>query len=392
MKKPDKPSRPRKQRSAEIAGLLLLDGARGKQMSTREPEESPKRRRKTLSDVAARAGVSPVTVSRALRRPEMVSADLRERIDSAIQELAYIPNQLASALASSRTGTIGVLVPSLTNGVFADYLRALHDAFLPAGFQLLLLNSRYLPEEEERGIATLLSQHPEAIVLAGVDQTERSRRLLVDAGVPVIQTMELTDNPLDVNIGFSQIEAGKAATRHLLSLGHRRVGHIAARLDPRSRRRKEGYTSAMIEAGLDGLSMIATTTRASTVRLGAELFVEVLSKTPNLEAIFCCNDDLALGTLFECQRRGIRVPEDLSIIGFNDLEFCASTFPTLTSVANAAPRDGTARLRDRARNHPRLRRTADVRRIDLGFTINQRQSTRQNTTAGRRPSVVAAIS
>ncbi len=203
--------------------------------------------------------------------------------------------------------------------------------------------------------------------------------------------MELSDDPLDVNIGFSQIEAGKAATRHLLSLGHRRVGHIAARLDPRSRRRKEGYTSAMIDAGFDGHAMIATTTRASTVRLGAELFVEVLSKTPNLEAIFCCNDDLALGTLFECQRRGIRVPDDLSIIGFNDLEFCSTTFPTLTSVAT--PR------------HEMARRAAeivleiirgsgdrpDVRRIDLGFTVNQRQSTRQNTAAGRRSSVAAAV-
>lgn len=370
----------------------MLDGARGEEMPTREPEESPKRRRKTLSDVAARAGVSPVTVSRALRRPEMVSADLRERIERAIHELAYIPNQLASALASARTGTIGVLVPSLTNGVFSDYLRALHDAFLPAGFQLLLLNSRYLAEEEERGIATLLSQHPEAMIIAGVDQTPHSRRLLKDAGVPVVQTMELSDDPLDVNIGFSQIDAGTAATRHLLSLGHRRVGHIAARLDPRSRRRKEGYARAMAEAGLDGQSMMATTTRASTVHLGGELFNEVLTGTPNLEALFCCNDDLALGALFECQRRGIRVPDDISIIGFNDLEFCSATFPTLSSVAT--PR------------HEMARRAADIvleiirgsgvrpeaRRIDVGFTVMQRESTRQNATAVRRPAPIAAVS
>lgn len=361
-------------------------------MSTREPEESPKRRRKTLSDVAARAGVSPVTVSRALRRPEMVSADLRERIESAIHELAYIPNRLASALASARTGTIGVLVPSLTNGVFADYLRALHDAFQPAGFQLLLLNSRYLPEEEERGIATLLSQHPEAIILAGVDQTAHSRRLLENAGIPVIQTMELTDDPIDINIGFSQIDAARTATRYLLSLGHRRIGHTAARLDARARRRMAGYSGAMAEAGLDGQSMLAATARASTFRLGAELFVEVLEKTPDLEALFCCNDDLALGAVFECQRRGIRVPDDISIIGFNDLEFCSSTFPTLTSVAT--PR------------HEMARRSAEIvleiirgsgqrpagRRIDLGFTVMPRQSTRRNTAAGRRTAPIAAVS
>ena len=351
----------------------------------------PKRGRKTLSDVAERAGVSPVTVSRALRRPEMVSADLRERVERAIHELAYIPNQLASALASARTGTIGVLVPSLTNGVFADYLRALHDVFLPAGFQLLLVNSRYLPEEEEKGIATLLSQHPEAIIIAGVDQTARSRRLLEGAGIPVVQTMELTDDPLDVNIGFSQIEAGKAATRHLLALGHRRVGHIAARLDARARRRKEGYSNAMMEAGFDGVRMVATTLQPSTVRLGAELFSAVLHGTPDLEAMFCCNDDLALGTLFECQRRGIRVPDDISIIGFNDLEFCASTFPTLTSVAT--PRHEMARRA--ARIVLEIVRGSgerpSERRIDLGFTVNQRQSTRQNTRARTHTAAIAEL-
>ena len=352
------------------------------------------KRHKTLSDVAARARVSPVTVSRALRQPEMVSAELRQRIERAVRELAYIPNQFARALASARTGTIGVLVPSLTNGVFADYLRALHDTFLPAGFQLLLFNSRYQPEEEEKAIRTLLSQHPEAIILAGVDQTTHSRRLLKRAGVPVIQTMELTNDPIDVNIGFSQIEAGKAATGRLLALGHRRIGHVAARMDPRARRRMEGYTRAMAEFGLDTAGMIATTSRPSKVGLGAELFGELLEHTPNLEALFCCNDDLALGALFECLRRGIRVPDDVSIMGFNDLEFCASTHPTLTSVTT--PR------------HEMGRRAAEIvleiirgagarprdRCIDLGFTITERQSTRGRAIGGAarpRPTPVTDV-
>ena len=126
-----------------------------------------KSRRITLDDVASRAKVSAVTASRVLRKPEMVSADLRARVDSAVRELAYIPNQLASALASSRTRRIGVIVPSLTNGVFGDYLRALHDVFIPAGFQVLVLNSHYLPGREEKAIATMLGQFPEAIILAG---------------------------------------------------------------------------------------------------------------------------------------------------------------------------------------------------------------------------------
>src|SRR5436190_6176117 len=141
------------------------------------------RRRTTLSDVAARAGVSAVTASRALRNPDMVSLALRERVASAVRELAYVPNRLASALASARTRTVGVVVPSLTNGVFADYLRALHDAFVPAGFQLLVLNSRYSADEEEKAVGTLLGQHPEAMIVAGIDQSQRATELLAQSGV-----------------------------------------------------------------------------------------------------------------------------------------------------------------------------------------------------------------
>src|SRR5262249_54192221 len=217
------------------------------------------RRRARLSDVASRAGVSAVTVSRALRKPEMVSEDVRRRIDAAVRELGYVRNYLASALASSRTHLIGVVVPSLTNGVFVDYLRALHDAFLPAGFQVLVLNSRYSAEEEERAIATLLGHHAEAMIVAGIDQTERSRRLLEGSGIPVVQTMELADRPIDINIGLSQHDAGFAATRYLLDLGHRKIAHIAARIDFRARRRMEGYQHAMAAAGIPADHLVAAT-------------------------------------------------------------------------------------------------------------------------------------
>jgi LacI family transcriptional regulator, gluconate utilization system Gnt-I transcriptional repressor len=338
------------------------------------------RRRTTLSDVADHAGVSAVTVSRALRSPAMVSVDLRERIEKSVRELGYIPNQLASALASARTGTVGVVVPSLTNIVFADYLRALHDMFQPAGFQVLVLNSRYAALDEERAIATLLGQHPEAMIVAGIDQSERSRRLLASAGIPVVQTMELTDAPIDINIGLSQLEAGYAATRYLIDLGFRRIGHVAARLEPRARRRMEGYRSAMREAGEDPDRLISSTTRPSTFALGTELFSAMLADAPDLEAVFCCNDDLALGALFECQRRGMAVPGDLSIIGFNDLEFCASSYPAITTVST--PRYEIARraaeiVLEIIRGSGE--RPADSR-IDLGYTIVERESVR-----GRRP-------
>ena len=192
------------------------------------------RRRATLSDVARLAGVSPVTVSRAIRHPEMVSEDLRRRIDEAVRSLNYIPNNLASALASTRTHIVGVIVPSLTNGVFDDYLGAIQDVLNPAGFEVLVLNVRYSEIEEEKAIAALLGYHPEAMIVAGTDQTERSRELLRNAGVPVVQTMDVTDDPIDLNIGLDHRAAGAAAVRFLYELGHRKIAHLTARADPSS--------------------------------------------------------------------------------------------------------------------------------------------------------------
>src|SRR5262249_22642359 len=159
-----------------------------------------------------------------------------------------------------------------------------------------------------------------------------ARRLLEGSGVPVVQTMELTDEPIDINIGLSQHDAGRAATRYLIGLGHQKIGAIAARLDARSRSRVEGYRHAMAEAHLPTEGLMALTPQRSSVGLGSDLLRDLLASASEVEAIFCCNDDLALGVLFECARLGIAVPAQMSIVGFNDLEFAANTFPSLTSV------------------------------------------------------------
>lgn len=341
-----------------------------------------RRPRSKLSDVALRAGVSAVTVSRALRRPEMVSPQLRERIETAIRDLSYIPNRAASILASSRSNVIGVVVSSLTNGVFADYLRALHDMFQPRGFQVMVLNSRYSPGEEEKAIVALLGQRPEALILSDVDHTPYARELLEHAGIPIIQTMGLTDTPIDINIGISQYEAGGLATRHLLDLGHRRIGIIAARLDSRTRHRVSGYVDAMKKQGFHDEALLEWSPAPSTVKLGAELFGTLLARCPDLEAVFCGNDDLALGVLFECARRFIAVPDAMSVVGFNDLEFAANSYPALTTIA--VPRHEMGRLS--AEVILEIIRGAGKRpataRIDLGFKLSLRGSTKQSARSG----------
>jgi LacI family gluconate utilization system Gnt-I transcriptional repressor len=344
--------------------------------------QKQRRPRSKLSDVAERAGVSAVTVSRTLRRPEMVSPQLREKIETAIRDLAYIPNRAASALASSRSNIIGVIVSSLTNGVFADYLRALHDMFQPKGFQVMVLNSRYSPLEEEKAIVMLLGQHPEALILTDVDQTPYARELLEHSGVPIIQTMALTDTPIDINIGISQYDAGALATRHLLELGHRRIGIIAARFESRTRQRVAGYVDAMKARGLHDEALVEWSPAPSTVKLGGELLSHLLTRWPDLEAVFCGNDDLALGVLFECARRGIAVPDSLSVVGFNDLEFAANAYPALTTIA--VPRHEMGRLSaeiilEIIRGSGKRPQTS---RIDLGFTLSLRASTKPSARSG----------
>jgi LacI family gluconate utilization system Gnt-I transcriptional repressor len=328
-----------------------------------------------LADVARLAGVSAVTVSRALRQPSMVSTALRDRVDAAVSELAYVPDVAASRLASARTHTIGVIVSSLTNGVFADYLRALHDTLLPAGFQVAVFSSRYSSSEEEKVVATLIGQHPEAIIIAGIDQTPHARRLLERSGVPVVQTFELTDDPIDVNVGLSQRQGGHEATRFLIEHGHRRIGYIAARLDARAHARMAGYHRAMEEAGLPTEGLVATTPRPSSVGAGGELLGIILDRGSSLEALFCCDDNLALGALFECQRRGIAVPDRIAIIGFNDLEFAACAHPPISSVATPRYEMGQLAAEIVMKMIETGERPAS-RCIDVGFAIRARGTTR----------------
>jgi LacI family gluconate utilization system Gnt-I transcriptional repressor len=327
-----------------------------------------------MQEVADAAGVSLVTVSRALRHPEMVSEALRHRINETVVSLNYIPNNLASALASTRTKIVGVIVPSFTNGVFDDYLTAIQDVFVPAGIQVLVSNVRYSAEAEETAIGTLLGYHPEGMIVAGVDQTENSRRLLKNSGIPIVQTMDVTEDPIDLNIGLSHDDAGFAAVQYLHGLGRRRIAHLTARRDPRAQRRHEGYQRAMNELGLAREGLVAGSPDPSTVAMGGALFEDVLRQHADVDAVFCCNDDLALGVLFECQRRGIDVPGQVAIVGFNNLDFCIASVPPLTSVSTERAFMGTWAAEAILEIIRGAGKRPDQHRIDVGFAIKERGS------------------
>jgi len=330
--------------------------------------------RVTLQDVAQRIGVSAITVSRALNKPEKVSGDMRRKVEAATKELGYIPNRAASALASAESHIVGLIIPSLTNYVFAKVIRAVYNVLLPEGYQILLGNSHYSPIEEEKLIATFLEQNADGIIVTGLDQTDHGRRMLCQAGVPIVQIMEVGDSIIDMNVGFSHFQAAYDITCHLIERGCKDIGFLGARMDPRAQRRLQGYQKALEDVGLSWRGKISTTHQPSSVKLGGELLLDLLSSADKIDGIFCLNDDLAMGALFQCQRSHIHVPKDLAIAGFNDLEPSACVNPSLTTVNPPRFKMGEMAANMLLSRMQGEHLSEEQKQVDLGYEIIIRQS------------------
>jgi LacI family gluconate utilization system Gnt-I transcriptional repressor len=327
-----------------------------------------------MSDVAELAGVSTSTVSRALRNPEVVSPQLRARVESAITSLQYVTNSMAGGLAASRTRTVGVIVPSLVNSFFAATIEAMAERLNADGYQILLGNSDYTVDREEALVNSFLSWSPAAIVLTGQVHSRATLQRLLNANVPIVEMWELGDNPLDTLVGFSHRAVGRAAARHLIDSGRRRLAFLSAAPDQdrRAAQRGAGFGEALLESGLPAPVILSTEQRAN-VAGGGRLVAQILTRHPDVQGIFFSNDVLMLGGLFECQRRAVRVPEALGFIGFGDLDFAAWSQPTLSTIRPPRREIGTAvatHLLQRFRDP-----TSAAATIDVGFELVIRQST-----------------
>ena len=357
-------------------------------MSKAQTQRTRASGRVTLAEVAARAGVGTMTASRAISQPEMVSPALRMRVEQAVAELGYVPNRAARALASAHSKVIVVLVPSLSNAVFTDVLAGIQDALEPDGYQILIGNTRYSDAEEEKLLNTYLQSSPDGILLSGLTHSRQVSELLASSKLPIVSMMDLAGTPegtpaaksadmpaamsAGMSVGFSQLQAGYTMTRYLLDKGYKRIGFMGAQRDERTLKRAEGYRRALQEAGSYDPRLETMVADPSTIALGAELLGRMLSSTPDCDAIFCCNDDLAQGAIFQCQRRGIAVPRQLAICGFNDLPVSAWMNPSVTTIATPRYRVGfeaAQLLRAVIRGE-----TPPATRIDLGFTLMARES------------------
>ncbi len=328
----------------------------------------------TLKHVAERAGVAPITVSRALNAPQSVSDALRRQIERAVGELGYVPNRMAGALASAASRIVPVIVPSLSNAVFIEVIQGIQEVLEAANYQLLLGNTQYDLGREADLVATLLGWSPAGLIVAGLRHEPRTERLLRGCGRPVVEIMEFGAKSIDMNVGLSHLKAGETMGRHLIGRGYRQVGFIGGRLeaDHRAMQRFKGLDRALGEAGLARRPPFAHA-EASSPGLGGDKLVEVLAQCPELDALFFANDDLAVGALLRAQRDGIAVPARIAVAGFNGLPISALTSPALTTIVSPRHRIGEIAARKLL---ARVRGQDDgPRRVDVGCRLEVRSST-----------------
>ncbi len=298
------------------------------------------RKAPTMADVARLAGVSPMTVSRAFKRDTSVSEATRDTIRKAAEELGYVFDSAASSLRSQRSDFVAVTIPSINNANFAETLRGLSEGLKDRGLQILLGYTDYDIHEEERLIEQLLRRRPEAIVVTGGKHTPRARRLLENAGIPVVETWDLPDAPIGHVVGFSNAAAVRGMIDHFVARGVTRIAFIGgdADRDTRGTDRREGFVAAMQAHGLDASRLIAAGAPPISMREGAAAMGRLLESLPDTEAVICVSDLSAFGALTECQRRGIAVPEAIWIAGFGDYEIAEVSVPALTTI-NPFPRE-----------------------------------------------------
>ncbi|MCW6506625.1 LacI family DNA-binding transcriptional regulator [Lichenifustis flavocetrariae] len=291
------------------------------------PSERSKRRRSTgqqpitLSDVAARAKVSEITVSRILRGVGPIADSTRERVMEAVDAMGYVPNRVAGTLASSVSSLVGVIIPSLSNIVFPEVLQGINAGLEPSGYRPVVGITDYDATTEEKLVASLLAWKPAAMIIAGFDHTPMTRRRLQTSGIRIAELMDIDATPIDLAVGLSHRAAGYDTGRHLLRRGYRRFGYVGHdwSADRRAKLRYDGLRQALCDAG-HVFAGEAMTQGPSSTGAGRSMLDALLRSSPDVDVAVFSNDDMAVGGVFHCMTAGITPKRDLGLFGFNGLD------------------------------------------------------------------------
>ncbi len=300
----------------------------------RNGRRQPERKQKiTLAEVAKLAGVSEITVSRVLRNKGSIAEATREKVIKAVVETGYVPNRLAGSLASADSNLCGVIIPSLSNIVFPEVLRGIHDVLDPTGIQPVVGVTQYDPDAEEQLVRSLLAWKPQAMLIVGLDHTEATRQMLKNCEVRVAELMDIDSDPIDIAVGMSHRSAGEDTARHLIERGYRRFGYVAHdwASDRRALLRHEGLRKVLVESGLSLVDQELFSGPTSAMA-GRQALASLLARTPDIDVVVFSNDDMAIGGVFHCLAEGIVLKDDLAIFGFNGLELGSALPQPLSTI------------------------------------------------------------
>jgi LacI family gluconate utilization system Gnt-I transcriptional repressor len=328
----------------------------------------------TLIDVARVAGVAPMTVSRALHRPELVRSETHRKVLDAVKKTGYVPNMLAAGLTSSKSRLVAILLPTIANSIFSDTVQSLMDHLTASGYQSLLGLTGYSVEREEELLSTLLGRRPDAIVLAGSMHSEVTIQRLARARIPVVEIWDLPPAPLDMVVGFSHEQVGIAIARHLVEKQYKHFGIICLD-DVRGLRRCRSVAGELARRGFADVPF-ETVHVPATLAGGRAGLRRLLDKQHVLDVVVCSSDTVAQGVLAEAASRGMQVPQALAVMGFGDLNTAAEVFPALSTVRIDGEKIGKATAEEilkRLDGNVKASRR-NVARIDVGFEIIARDS------------------
>ncbi len=325
----------------------------------------------TVQDVATLAGVSAMTVSRALNAPDKVTPDTLARVRIAVDTLGYVPNAMASGLRTARARMVAALLPTLVGPVFQELVESLAESLKRSGYQLMIGQAGYDAAQEEALIRTIIQRRPDGIVLVGAASSAGGRSALLASRIPVVETWDFSDNPIDMLVGFSHVAIGESVAEFLHARGHRHVAIITGD-DARARARADAFITRSKALGAQSAQCFFTKA-PSTMGAGRKGLASLIQAAPEISAVFCSSDSLALGAAIEAQHQGLRVPDQLAIVGMGDQSFAQDAQPALTTVRLDGTRIGEIAaelMMARAEGRP-----IESPVVDVGFHIVVRDST-----------------
>lgn len=285
------------------------------------PSAFDPRRALTLRDVSEASGVSEMTVSRVLRNRGDVSEATREKVLQAARALGYVPNKIAGALASQRVNLVGVVIPSLSNMVFPEVMTGISEVLEDTGLQPVVGVTNYSPEREESVIYEMLSWRPTGLIVAGLEHSEAARAMMAQAGVPIVEIMDIDGTPIDSAVGISHRRAGRQMAEAIVAAGYRRIAFLGTQMtnDFRAKKRLEGFEEALAKAGL-ALADREFYSGGSALLKGREMTHSVLTRSPDIDFLYYSNDMIGAGGLLYCLEKGLDVPGKMGLAGFNGVE------------------------------------------------------------------------